>query len=191
MMIHNQAAKFATGLVNKRIIEEKSHDVYTYGFEVVISALINALLMAIISIGFRRYYDWLLFLVAFIPLRRTAGGYHANSHFTCIMVGTVVFTTLLAISRVQLDWSIIIPLITVMSFLVILLFSPVEAHNKILNEEQRKKNRMTSIYIGGANLFLAVPTIINRGLSEILAIYFAGVFAAALSMLVAKANNKM
>ena len=189
MMIHQRAGRIASGLVKRKVIDEKQHEVYTYGFELIVSALINILLMAIISIAFRRYYDWLLFLAAFVPLRMTAGGYHAGSHMKCIIVGTVGFTALLALCRFWGDWIIAILLIAALSFLLILSFSPVEAHNKKLKGGQRKKNRTISMCIGVANLVIAVVVRFIPSLSGVLNIYYAGVFAAALSMLAVKTTK--
>jgi len=185
-MIKTQAAKLVTGLANKKIIEEKSHDVYTYGFELIISGLVNVFFIAAVSIAFRRYYDWLLFLLAFIPLRTTAGGYHASSHMRCILCGSAAFFVCMMISQLQIDWTFAILAIAVLSFLLILLFSPVEAKNKKLKETVRKKNRTVSIWIGSVNLMIALSTIFVAGLPDILNIYFAGVFAAAISMLVVR-----
>jgi len=145
--------------------------------------------MAILSISLRRPYDWLLFLSSFVPLRTTAGGYHASTHLKCIVIGSLAFFGLLVVSRLPLDWTVIVPVISVISFLLILLFSPVEARNKSLKVEQRKRNRIVSISFGSANLLFAVSGIFIQGLSDVLSIYFAGVFAAALSMLVANAKK--
>lgn len=186
MMIHNGASRLASRLANRKIIEAASHDVYTYGFELILSAVANILLVAGVSIAFHRYYDWVLFLVAFVPLRTTAGGYHASTHLKCILVGTIAFAVLLVISRMQMYWTSAILAIAVISFLLILIFSPVEARNKKLNEERRCKNRKVSICISVANLLIAVTVLFVDGLSEVLDIYFAGVFAAALSMAVVK-----
>jgi accessory gene regulator B len=175
-------------LVKLNVIHEESNDVYTYGFELIISALINILCMAIVSITLRRYFDWLIFLLAFIPLRTTAGGYHANSHTKCIVVGTIAFTVLLAISRLQLHWDVVILAISASSLLLILLISPVEAHNKKLKDEQRKKNRGTSIYLGILNLIIAGASYLVGGFLDTLKIYFLGVIAATLSMLAVKAK---
>ena len=38
-MIHDQASKLTARLARKKVIDEKSHEVYTYGFELIISAL--------------------------------------------------------------------------------------------------------------------------------------------------------
>jgi len=183
-MLHEQALKLATGLASRKVIDENALDVYTYGFELILSALINVIIMAIISILFRRYYDWLLFLAAFIPLRMTAGGYHAKTHLMCIVVGTVSFSFFLTICRLQIPWTVII-VIAVTSFLSILLFAPVEAYNKKLKEKQRRKNRSISFCMSIANLLIAI-VLSSIVFSDFVSIYYSGVFAAALSMLVGK-----
>jgi accessory gene regulator B len=188
-MIHEQASKLTAMMVSRNIITDELREVYTYGLELIVSALINILLIAIISIFLQRYYDWLLFLCAFIPLRMFAGGYHANSHFKCIIVGSIGFLLFLAISRLQINWTIIILVTAVLSLLAILLFSPTEAHNKKLKENQRKKNRFVSIFIGLLNLLIAATVIFIHGLSDILNIYFLGVFAAVFSMLAINIKN--
>jgi len=187
MFIKKQATRLSDGLVSINVIEKKSHAIYVYGFELLISAAVNILFMAIISIAFRNYFGWVLFLVSFISLRTTAGGYHASSHAKCIIVTTAGFTSLMLLSLINIDWTYIILAIAVVSFLLILLLSPVEADNKKLNEERRMRNRKISICIGLTNLLIAATaTFYLQNHSELLVIYFAGVFAAALSMLVAK-----
>lgn len=188
-MIHNQALRLATWLVKKELVDEKSHEVYAYGFELIISAFINILLIAIISILTRCYYDWLLFLIAFIPLRTTTGGYHANSHFKCIIIGTMVYTALLFLSRLQINWSIIILVISVLSLILVLALSPIEARNKKLNLKQKSKNRKISICITVFNLLITIVIFFDKDLTDILNIYFAGVFSATLSMLVVKVKK--
>lgn len=188
-MIHNQAKKIAAILVSKKIVDKSSHDVYAYGLELIISVLVNILLIATISIIFRRYYDWLLFLVAFIPLRTTAGGYHAKSHFRCIIIGTLIFAVFLVINQLQLNWTYIVPVIAGFSLVTILLFSPVEAQNKKLKDNQNKRNRRLSINIAIINIAVAVITFIFNEISSVLSIYYLGVLSATLSMLVVKTNK--
>jgi accessory gene regulator B len=180
------ASKLTSGLITKKVIPTDSNKVYTYGFELLISAVINILLVMIISIAFRGYYEWILFLAAFIPLRTTAGGYHASTHMKCIIVGSIAFAVLFFICRLQIDWTNTTLLIAATSFSLLLLFSPVEARNKKLTVERRRRNRKISICIGCANLVIAIIAIFTDRLATVLNTYFAGIFAAALSMIVAR-----
>jgi len=187
MTIKKQATKLSNRLVNINVIERESHAIYVYGFELLISAAVNVLLMAIISIAFRNYFGWVLFLISFISLRTTAGGYHASSHAKCIIITTTGFTTFLLLTRINIDWTNIIIFTAVISFILILLMSPVEADNKKLNKKIRARTRKVSVCIGVINLLIAATAeFVMQSHSELLIIYFAGVFAAALSMLVAK-----
>ena len=185
-MIHNQASRMATGLIKSGIINDASHDVYTYGFELLISTLINILIIALISVTFGLYFHWILFLAAFVPLRTTAGGYHASSHAKCIISGTVLFTLLLLLCKLQSNWQVLDLLFASMTLLTIILFSPVEADNKKLTRKRNKKNRTASITFGIMNLIVAVVTLLKLELAVLLSCYYLGVFAAGISMLVVK-----
>ncbi|MCL2391853.1 MAG: accessory gene regulator B family protein [Oscillospiraceae bacterium] len=189
MVIHKQASSLADKLVKIKVVEKRTQEVYTYGFELIISGMLNVMLMATIAALLRRYYDWILFLIAFIPLRTTAGGYHASSHAKCILVGTLSFSALLVVSKLQIEWTIANLIIASLSLLIMFLLSPVEAKNKKLKEKQVNKNRKISIGIGIGNLLVAIIAVFIYGISSFLAIYFAGVFAAALSMIIAKKIN--
>lgn len=190
MIIHKLALWFASYLVKNKLIEKASQDVYTYGFELILSATTNILLMALISIAFCCYYDWVLFLAAFIPLRTTAGGYHASSHLRCIMVGTIVYTILLLITQLHVNWAGTAVAIVFISFLLILVLSPVEVQNKKLNTACRMKNRRLSVCFAIINMLMAMFIFFIDGFLAIFDIYFAGVFAAALSMLAVKAKRQ-
>jgi len=189
-VIKAQATKWASGLVSFDIIDKKSEAVYAYGLELLISGFITTLAMGVISIIFRQPLAWILFLASFIPLRTTAGGYHASSHAKCFAITIASFTALLTLSQIQFDLAnVILPLAT-FSFVLIILFSPVEAVNKELNEDRRQRNRKISICIGTTNFLIATAaTFYLQNYLHFFAIYFAGVFASALSMLVVKVKT--
>jgi len=186
-MIRDNAKQLTTLTINSGIVDEESRAIYEYGFELMLSGIINIILMAIISVMFSRFYDWLLFLSAFIPIRTKAGGYHANSHIKCIAIGTIVFMIFLGIWQLQIEWRVLIIQIAIISLLIIIAISPVEVHNKILKKEHRQKNRVASICIGLVNLLIAIIIYKNYEIMASMNFYFAGVFVATFSMLVAKA----
>ena len=82
-MIKKAAAGYVGWLCANGIVAPEKNKIYAYGMELVLSGLVNVLSVLLISILIFHPADGLLFLVAFIPLRTTAGGYHANSHLSC------------------------------------------------------------------------------------------------------------
>ena len=91
-MIKKAAAGYAGWLCANGIVAPEKNKIYAYGMELVLSGLVNVLSVLLISILLFHPVDGPLFLAAFIPLRTTAGGYHANSHLSCnlVFLGTFI-----------------------------------------------------------------------------------------------------
>ena len=91
-MIKKAAAGYTGWLCANGIVAPEKNKIYAYGMELVLSGLVNVLSVLLISILLFHPVDGLLFLAAFIPLRTTAGGYHANSHLSCnlVFLGTFI-----------------------------------------------------------------------------------------------------
>lgn len=69
-------------------------DVYTYGCELVISSFLGILLSLLSGLFLSNFFETTVFLILFIILRRYTGGFHANSHFNCIL-GTSLLSIIL------------------------------------------------------------------------------------------------
>ncbi len=164
-------------------------NIIVFGLELIISGLIGILIMAGISIWQDVPFAWLSFLLGFAPLRTTAGGYHAPTHGLCYIVSTTIFTACLlyvkylSISDFQLfSYSLI-------SFLIVVLFSPVAANNKPLSTKNRKKNRDRSLWITSISFFISIVFCINQALDVHSILFIFGNFSASISLIFAKAIN--
>ena len=138
--------------------------------------------------------DGLLFLVAFIPLRTTAGGYHANSHLSCNIVFLSTFVALECLGHLLLKYgSVILYLaIAVISLVTLLILSPSEAKNKPLTPEQRRRNRRRSLILGGLNLAIGIFLIWGlQAPAPWCTSYYLGVIAASISMWAAQIKERM
>lgn len=70
-------------LITQGIIEAEEADLYAYGLEITILYTISITISAFISILMHGTFIYLIFLAAFLPLRRSAGGFHFDSSFVC------------------------------------------------------------------------------------------------------------
>ena len=164
------------------------------GMELVLSGLVNVLSVLLISILIFHPADGLLFLVAFIPLRTTAGGYHANSHLSCNIVFLSTFVALECLGHLLLKYgSVILYLaIAVISLVTLLILSPSEAKNKPLTPEQRRRNRRRSLILGGLNLAIGIFLIWGlQAPAPWCTSYYLGVIAASISMWAAQIKERM
>ena len=193
-MIKKAAAGYVGWLCANGSVAPEKNKIYAYGMELVLSGLVNVLSVLLISILIFHPADGLLFLVAFIPLRTTAGGYHANSHLSCNIVFLSTFVALECLGHLLLKYgSVILYLaIAVISLVTLLILSPSEAKNKPLTPEQRRRNRRRSLILGGLNLAIGIFLIWGlQAPAPWCTSYYLGVIAASISMWAAQIKERM
>lgn len=184
-MIKKAAVWSTSWLCANGIVEPEKDKIYAYGMELVLSGLVNILSVLLISILLFHPIDGLLFLAAFIPLRTTAGGYHANSHLSCNLVFLCTFIVLEGLGYWLLKYcSVILYLvIAITSFVTLLILSPSEAKNKPLTLERRQSNRRRSLILGGLNLVVGSTFVWGLQAPALWCTsYYLGVIAASSSM---------
>ena len=82
----------------------------------------------------------IFYLIAFIPLRRYAGGYHANSEKKCRVISFFMVLTSFIVMRCLNDNGVCILIIGAVVFGVFILgLAPIENENKKLDAEERKQ----------------------------------------------------
>lgn len=165
------------------IIPECRKKVYIYGFELMLSSAVGIFSMIILSALVGKPFAWIPYLIGFIPLRVTGGGYHAKTHFTCIVSFSFVFLILLILS----DTIYLIPyiyfIVACISLGITYFLAPVEAVNKPLLDEVRQKNRIRCVGVSWLNIIVSLVALIagiDYGIH--LTMYYAGVFSAGSSM---------
>lgn len=99
-MVSSMSRYIADFLLEKEVIEEDSYAVYVYGFEVIQAGVINVLVLILLSAGFGHMFDGICFFVSFCLLRKTCGGYHADTYLRCnIILGLNVTFVMLVIDK--------------------------------------------------------------------------------------------
>jgi len=187
-MIAKIAKKTATYFARKNIFKHEDIPTYSYGFELLFSTFINGLGLLIISILMNIVLGAALFVLAFIPIRLAAGGYHAKHHWSCCLAINITFLSFALLLRYMSD-SLLLPYIffaIIVSSVIIWRFSPVEAVNKPASEAKRKRLRERSILIASINMIVALICYLIPALPIICAAhYLSGALAASLSMVAA------
>ena len=152
-MIEKLSKAIVEQWVKYKIIEPENKASYHFGVQLLISTIINFLLAILISIFLVAPTYWVAFLLGFIPLRLSAGGYHARTHSLCIICFCTAFGILGVLSKLIFA-SIYMFFTASLSFLIIWRMSPVSAPNKVLTEKQRDRNRAISITLAVFNWIL-------------------------------------
>lgn len=195
-MISKYALILAEHYAGKNVYTKEKINVYTYGFELLISTVLNILGILLISLITGTMAGAAFFCIAFIPLRLAAGGYHANHHWTCILGFNLIFLGVVVLYHyINIEYILPYSLIAIIvSALFIWSFAPVEAVNKPLKAVQREIQRNKSIIIACVNLALILILLFYSRFAtdkytQFLVFYSSGVFAASLSLVVAAVIN--
>lgn len=151
----------------------------------MLSSAVGILSVIILSVLFGKPFAWIPYLIGFIPLRITGGGYHAKTHFMCILSFSLVFLTLLILSDTIYQIPYIHFIIACISLGIVHFLAPVEAANKRLSSEIRQKNRKRCMGISWFNVMVSLGVLVaGIGYEVHFTMYYAGVFSAGVSMVV-------
>ena len=190
-MIHRSAAALARLWAASGVINSGDTEAYQYGLELIMSTLLNIALMLGLSAAMGHVWLLIPYLAAFIPLRLSAGGYHAKQHLACILFnGAVYFAALLIVNALSSrEASPFCLLACVVSAAVTFLFAPVPARNKPLSPAERRRNRAVSLSLSLLFLVLCMAFYFTGLLSLAgCKIFFCGQAAAAMLLLMEKAS---
>lgn len=146
-MLERLAKGAARFFVMQEIVKSEHEEIYAYGMEILLSTVINGVMVLIIAAITKTLLPSLIFFAAFIIMRRTAGGYHANTHGGCMAIlASVHFLFILLIHICPIN---VIPVFSVISVVyscsLVYIFSPVEHPNKPLTDINKGKLRTQSI----------------------------------------------
>ena len=168
-MIQKLASEVADYFIKKDIFKETEREIYIYGFDLVISGLMNVFLVLIAGILLNSLTYALIFVFVMITVRMYTGGYHADTHIMC----NIIFLSAFLVSIVMLDvvnyFSIswVIWFLQCIGLILVTRFAPLENRNKKLNDEQKERYKKIGITLYLTDIVIAVIlNIIGRVGSE-------------------------
>jgi len=174
-------------LVKQKAIDKEDTLVYIYGTEVLLSTIFNMLIILGIAFYTGNYAQILFFIVPFLFLRMTIGGYHAKTHIGCAMLMTITILTYIYLVRyMQLYFNAYLTLFSVIiSFVLMYKFTPVEHPNKRLLPEDYARAKKNTIIVCSVLIGFMTYFVIAR--EVYLLIYMSlGVISSAVAMLIGK-----
>lgn len=190
-MVHQIANIYSNRLCKCGVIDKKQIPIYAYGLELLLASVLNTVSILVISVVCFQFASGFFFLLAFIPLRSTAGGYHAKSHMSCNLICLAAFSSLQVLGTIIkvtfLSGFYIVVAIFVL--ITVYLLSPCEAINKPLTGSRKKLNRRRSITISVCNLFISIVIFFVIGAHPLATSYYMGALASAISLGIAKKWN--
>lgn len=137
-------------ITKNMMLTDEDYEVYIYVFEYIFQNIIFWTCAITIGVVCRRVKEMLVFLLVFIPLRKTSGGVHAGTVDICLFFSFLIYFMNIYIPEL---WNISFAVgkileITLATMIVIL--SPVDCANLKLDQERKKKKK---IFTGILSIF--------------------------------------
>jgi len=182
-MIKASSKKITRYMVKRKTINCEDFELYQYAYETMISTIVNISIILVIGAILNRFTETLLFLVFYCPIRQFSGGFHAENYFKCFLV----FITLYLCNMYLVNYIIIMKangimiVITLISYVGIILLSPQEHRHNPLTEEERKRYKRVVIYIITFLLALSISGF-NLSITQEYAMYGASVLVCIFTM---------
>lgn len=85
-MLTKLAQRISLFFISKGTIREDERQIYDYCFEIMLSTILNFCSVIVIAIITKTVFFTLCFIVGFMIIRATAGGYHAETHMACLLI---------------------------------------------------------------------------------------------------------
>lgn len=137
-MIDHAAAGFVEFLCKNGRIQPDEREFYLFGFRQAGRMAVNVLTTIAIGLSLGMWWQSMVFLLGFIPVRSYVGGYHAKTPLRCYLISIIMITVaLLWVKNAgSLRW---IPVImAVCSLVIIYYYSPVENSKKRLTSKEQE-----------------------------------------------------
>lgn len=172
-MINHMAQKIATKMINVNIVESEDEEFYVYGLELLLSKAIVLFVIAVIAIVIQLIIPSIIFTFLYLLLRQYTGGFHCQTAERCIFLSIVIYLLFVAICKSDLTYANLSMLVmSFISYIAILMFSPLADANKEIDDEEKKKYRRIAIFIGSTMLVVTVLSFITNVSSVFVSVSF-------------------
>ena len=146
------AAKISSFLCARGVVEEEEKDLYTYGYEIILENIGKTILLLIAGGIIHKFVATCIFVVGFVSLRSSCGGYHAKKAWQCdiltVLLWGIVICATPVVRMIVSEQRVFLLLIVLVSELIIIHYAPVEHRNNRLTKEKREKNRRQALVKG-------------------------------------------
>lgn len=96
-MLNKVSVQLSKFLLSKTNGDKQEEDIYTYGFELILSTIGFFISIITVSTILSNAASGFVFLVTFVPLRLFTGGYHATTYNRCFILSNLTYLLILSI----------------------------------------------------------------------------------------------
>lgn len=137
-MIDRVVSIAVNSLIKNDLLQKSEVELYRFGIKRLLMFFINIITTIAIGTVCNMLWQSVAFTIAYIPLRRYAGGYHAKTSQKCYLLSVLlVFGVLTSIYWIPKD-KVLMTVTTLVAGIIVFVKSPVESKNKKLREKEKE-----------------------------------------------------
>ena len=166
-MIEKISDKLIQALKREDVISESDADIYVYGLFQFLMMCLNIGTTILVGVLLKAFIPCVILNISYIPLRISAGGYHAKTPFRCYLYSTAIIMSLLLIVK-YVPISFITSLtMLIISSVVIWLIAPVATADDPFDEIEKAvyKRRTRIVLIAEIVLFFLLALLFHGWMS--------------------------
>lgn len=160
-MLGRLSQRFADKLVDFGIVSESDIEIYVFGFYQIVMLLLNVVTTLILGVAFQLIVPCIILNIAYIFIRISAGGYHADTPVKCYIYSTLMIAVLLSVIKWIHIINAVLASMLIISVIVIIIFAPVETENNPLDEVEKKVYRKRSLIVLSIEILICLLLEIN------------------------------
>lgn len=143
---------------NVELKKTDSQEICAYGIEITLSTIVNYVLLIAIGLLFKSIISAVVFGIEFTTIRHYIGGYHCTTYLRCNLTFCGIFTLVLLLGQILLNWINISILILMLLWcgLGVWYLGPVENKYKPVTVDQLQRCHTIAKYIYIADFAISV-----------------------------------
>ena len=175
--------------ISEKLISDYDRDIYEYGFELILSSVINIVVILISGILVGRLPESIVLLLIVIPLQSCGGGYHAKTHLRCFLIMYIGWCAVIKILPYVNELAVLC--IAIASLSVIFALAPIIHENVTMSAERFRKMKMFVRRIAVSDVIIGIClSWITKGKHNIGYSIIIGVGVVSLSMFAAEFTRR-
>ena len=142
--------KLLNHMIKRNIINEEDVEIYRFGLEALKLKMFHYVSYLLIAIFCDGVAEFLLFFIAFVLLRKSAGGYHAKTKGGCYVLSCLTVILAIAIMKnitMENTTLVVGVLLLIIADIVIFRLAPLGNRNRELEYEEEKYFRKKTILL--------------------------------------------
>lgn len=189
-MFNRVSEKIVNSFVRNGIVTAEDRELYQYGVKQGLTVALNIATTLVVGLLLNMVWQSALFMLAYIPIRVFAGGYHAKTPLRCYMLSVVMIAVVLLTMQFISFTAFACVSLSVLSALIIVLLSPIEDMNKPLDETETRVYRKRTLAVLVFELLIVIG-LITVGLLDIAVCIALALSVLSIMLVAGKAKNSI